>query len=97
MIFIYLVLLLILFEVFSNIYNQQGCIFSALGGGIYMTAMRLHSSSDEELKMESFLLLFGISIFPMGGFFFCFFFLLYQLYRMISSLKISIETFGVNQ
>ena len=32
-----------------------------------MTEMRLHSSSDEELDLESFVLLLGVPIVKMGG------------------------------
>ena len=43
--------------------------FGALGAGIYaeMIAMMLQSSLDEELDMESIILLIGVSIFPIAG------------------------------
>ena len=58
--------------------------------------MRLQSSSDEKLDIDSSLFLFRVSIVPMGGTYLLLFLSLYQLYRIIAFLKINIENLVIN-
>ena len=54
----------------SNLYIVGRVVFfGKLGQGIegYMTEMRLKSSSDKQMDLESFIILCGVSIVPIGG------------------------------
>ena len=68
-----------------------------LGIEAQITTLRLQSSLNEKLEMESFIFYLVFQQSQWVEFFFSFSLPLYQLYILISSLKINIENVGINQ
>ena len=86
-------------NVMKLIYQLElSCLVHQVGGVQgERTAIRLKSSFDEKIDLESFIFTLVSQQFQWMVIFLFLFLSVYQFYRMIDSLKINIENFGINQ